>query len=145
MPPSIFYLCLGGGICLEFIFTWPFMFGNWLILLILGTLIMVCGIFFMMWGHGRFQALGVNVPTNMPVSRLVTDGAHKYSRNPMYVGFIAILSGLGVAVGSVWMLFSAVPMALYLALYVVPKEEAYLIRKFGKKYENYQKSVRRWM
>jgi len=99
----------------------------------------------MMWGHGRFQSLGVNVPSNMPASQLVTDGAHKYSRNPMYVGFISILLGLGIAAGSVWMIASALPMALYLSLYVIPREEAYLVRAFGDKYSTYRKSVRRWI
>jgi len=145
MPPSVFLSCLLSGICLEIIFSWPLVLGNWLIMSIVGTAITSAGLYFMMWGHGRFQALGVNVPTNMPVSRLVTDGAHKYSRNPMYVGFISILIGFGLAAGSIWIFVAALPMALYLAFYVVPREEAYLTRTFGEKYETYRKSVRRWL
>lgn len=144
MPPSVFLSCLAIGICLELFFSWPLKLGNWLVMSISGTLITAAGIFIMMWGHGRFQSLGVNVPTNMPVSRLVTEGAHKYSRNPMYVGLISILLGFGLAAGSVWMLASALPMALYISLYVVPREEAYLLRTFGVEYELYRNSVRRW-
>jgi len=145
MAPSIFLCCLLSGICLEFMFMWPPMPNYWLILLIIGIIITSAGASFMMWGHGRFQSLGVNVPSNMPASQLVTDGAHKYSRNPMYVGFISILLGLGIAAGSVWMIASALPMALYLSLYVIPREEAYLVRAFGDKYSTYRKSVRRWI
>ena len=95
--------------------------------------------------HGRFQVLEVNVPTNMPASRLVTEGAHGYSRNPMYVGFVAILVGFGVALNSVWMGLSFLPMLLYLSFYVIPREEAYLTRAFGEEYALYQKTVRRWL
>ncbi|SDK75233.1 Protein-S-isoprenylcysteine O-methyltransferase Ste14 [Maridesulfovibrio ferrireducens] len=145
MPPSIFFCCLISGITLNIFFTWQIMPENWLALLITGIIIIAAGISFMMWGHARFKSLGVNVPTDMPASQLVTDGAHQYSRNPMYVGFIAILLGLGIAVDSVWMLVSALPMTLYLSFYVIPKEEAYLLRTFGAEFKTYCKYVRKWL
>ncbi len=145
MPPSIFFICLIVGGVLEFSVEISPVPGNWLVLMILGLGIMTLGLMFMMWGHGRFQALGVNVPTNMHVSQLVTTGAHSYSRNPMYIGFLSILLGLGIATASWWMVLSALPMALYLRLYVIPHEEAYLTRRFGVEYETYCKSVRRWI
>ncbi len=144
MPPSVFLSCLIIGICLELLFPWTIMPGNWFTLSIIGIIILALGATFMMWGHGRFHSLGVNVPTNMPVSRLVTDGAHKYSRNPMYTGLISIILGMGIAINSVWGLIAVLPMALYISYYVIPKEEAYLIRTFGEDYEKYCKNVRRW-
>lgn len=145
MPPSVFFLCLIGGGLLEYCMDSPSLPGDWWVLMIVGLLIAVLGIMFMMWGHSRFQTLGVNVPTNMYVSQLVTTGAHSYSRNPMYVGFISILLGLGIAVSGIWVVLSALPMALYLGLYVIPHEEAYLVRRFGAEYESYRKSVRKWL
>ncbi|WP_169738246.1 methyltransferase family protein [Maridesulfovibrio frigidus] len=145
MPPSVFLSCLAISIFLELLFPWPIIVGNELTLFIIGIIILAMGITFMMWGHGRFRSLGVNVPTNMPVSRLVTDGAHKYSRNPMYIGLISIILGLGVAVDSVWILISVLPMTLYISYYVIPKEEAYLVRTFGEDYKKYRNNVRKWL
>ncbi|MCJ2164309.1 MULTISPECIES: isoprenylcysteine carboxylmethyltransferase family protein [unclassified Pseudodesulfovibrio] len=145
MPPFFFYCCLLSGICLDLIFPWTLRAVHYLIMLSAGAGIIAAGIFFMMWGHGRFRSLGVNVPTNLPVSRLVTDGAYQYSRNPMYVGFMSILVGLGVAIGSLWMLASALLMFLYLSIYVIPREEAYLGRRFGAEYKTYRNIVRRWL
>jgi protein-S-isoprenylcysteine O-methyltransferase Ste14 len=63
----------------------------------------------------------------------------------MYVGFVAILLGLGWACGSLAMLLSAVPMFLYLDWYVIPREEKYLLRRFGEDYQTYCRRVRRWL
>jgi len=63
----------------------------------------------------------------------------------MYVGFVSILVGLGLAAGSLPMLLSAVPMFLYLDLYVIRREEKYMRRRFGIEYETYCQKVRRWL
>ena len=99
----------------------------------------------MMWGHGQFKALGVNVKTVLPASHLVADGAYRFSRNPMYVGFIAMLAGLGIAVASVWLCAMCLPFFAYFSLYVIPREEAYLARRFGAEYAAYRAKVRRWL
>jgi protein-S-isoprenylcysteine O-methyltransferase Ste14 len=85
------------------------------------------------------------VPLNQETTNLVTSGAHGLSRNPMYVGGSLFYLGIGLAVGSVWMLVSYAPLGLYLALYVVPREEAYMERKFGREYLAYRAAVRRWL
>jgi len=75
------------------------------------------------WGRGKFRKLGLNVKTNLPAGTLVTNEAFRFSRNPMYVGFVSILAGLGLAAGSLPMLLSAIPMFLYLDWYVIRREE----------------------
>jgi len=145
MPPTIFYISLISGFMMELIYSWSLFPDYWLLTLILGMTIAITGAAFMMWGHGRFQRFGVNIPTNLPTKQLITEGAHSFSRNPMYVGFIAILLGLGIAMGSLWLIGSTLMMGLYLACYVIPREEAYLVRTFGEEYEEYRRSVRRWI
>ena len=145
MPPRVFVLCLAGGAGLELVFSWSFDLLPLAWRLAWGLGLTAAGFAFMMWGHGRFTRQGVAVPTNQPASRLVREGAYRFSRNPMYVGFMAILLGLGLALDSAWMMLSAVPLAVYLAAYVVPREEAYLARTFGPGYEQYCRAVRRWL
>ena len=145
MPPKIFWLCLLTGVLLSWLLPWRMNLLSEAWRIAWGTGLVLAGFSFMMWGHGIFKGLGVNVPTNLPASELVSQGAYRFSRNPMYVGFLAILLGLGLAVGSYWMLLSSLPMGLYLAFYVVPREEAYLSRAFGDDFLTYRQAVRRWL
>lgn len=144
MPPKFFSLCLGAGVLLELAIPWrlPLPF---LQLLIGGLALALGGFWFMMWGHTRFQNLGVNVKTNLPAQSLVLQGAYRYSRNPMYVGFLVIQTGIGLAARSGWLLLAVLPLAEYLRFYVIPREEAYLRRRFGEEYIQYCKKVRRWL
>ena len=148
VPPIVFALCLIGGIAAA----WAL--GAWGVAgallpmpvrVAVGGLLAVAGFGFGAWGLGLFHVRGVNPAPNRPASQLVTAGAYRFSRNPMYVGLVAILAGLGIAAGSWPILVSAVPMFLYLDSYVIAREEAYLGRTFGADYAAYCQSVRRWL
>ena len=85
------------------------------------------------------------MPTNLPATRFVARGAYAISRNPMYVGGSAFFLGIGFTAGSLWLLTAYLPLGLYLRLYVVPREEAYLEQTFGDDYRAYCAKVRRWL
>ncbi len=144
-PPRIFLACLLAGAVLELLRPWDPAFLARPLGRVSGGLLALAGFAFMMWGWRRFKVLGVNVKTVLPAALLVRQGAYRFSRNPMYVGLLAILAGLGLACQSAWMALSALPMALYLGLHVIPREEAYLARRFGADYEAYRRAVRRWL
>jgi len=145
MPPTVFNVCLIYGIMGELVVPLPFPSLPLEAALVLAAFLAGSGFAFMMWGHGRFQSLGTAVKTNLPAAQLVTDGAYRFSRNPMYVGFLAILFGIGVGARRLWILSSVFPMILYLAYYVIPREEAYLTRRFDQSFERYKTKVRRWL
>lgn len=145
MPPSIFLGCLVLGGLLELILPGEFPFFPGWLRISLGLFAGAVGFTFMMIAHQRFQSAETNVSTNMPADALVVHGAYRYSRNPMYVGGVAIILGLGTALGSLWLTAAAVPLFLYLAFYVIPREEAYMERTFGEQYKNYCLKVRRWL
>jgi protein-S-isoprenylcysteine O-methyltransferase Ste14 len=144
-PTVIFLGCLLAGAGLELGHYWPVSLLPQPAGLCGGLGVALAGFAFMSWGHRKFRKLGLNVKTNLPAGTLVTNEAFRFSRNPMYVGFVAILAGAGLAAGSLPMLLSALPMALYLDWYVIPREEKYLRRRFGVEYEIYCKNVRRWL
>lgn len=145
IPPFAFYICLAAGIAFALFYDYRITLVPWQIRIASGTAVALAGFAFMGWGHGRFKKLGVAVKTFLPASELVTQGAYRFSRNPMYVGFVGILAGLGWAAGSFAMLTSAVAMYLFLDWYVIRREEAYLTRRFGQTYKDYCASVRRWL
>lgn len=76
---------------------------------------------------------------------LVTEGMFSHCRNPLYVGNILIIAGLGIMSNS--LLFVAVMIPLFLFIYqaIVMAEENYLGNKFGEGFENYKRDVHRWI
>jgi len=145
MPPTVFFTCLIAGWGLAFLFPHDFTVLAKPLRIILGILIVGAGLVFMTIADGQFKRAGTRVETNQPATILVAQGAFKYSRNPMYVGGSAFFLGIGLAVGSLWMVVAYLPLGIYLALYVIPREEAYMERTFGEAYLNYCRHVRRWL
>lgn len=76
---------------------------------------------------------------------LVTQGIFKHCRNPLYVGNILMLLGVGILSNS--LIYVAVVMPLFMLIYhaIVLAEENFLRGKFGESYVAYCKRVNRWI
>lgn len=94
----------------------------------------------------RFMREGTNIMTFGEPDKLVTQGAFKFSRNPMYLGFAISLFGAAVSLGAGvmsvcgWLTFVIVTDRWYIRF-----EEQAMRRKFGAVYERYCCQVRRWI
>jgi len=78
-------------------------------------------------------------------SHLVTSGLYKYTRNPMYVGLLTVLTGYAIWLGSITP-FLLLPVFFWLITEMqIKPEEAILEEKFGDQYLDYKNSVRRWL
>ncbi|MEZ4387185.1 MAG: isoprenylcysteine carboxylmethyltransferase family protein [Candidatus Krumholzibacteriia bacterium] len=75
---------------------------------------------------------------------LVTDGLFAHVRNPLYVGNILVIVGLGVMSNS--LLFNLILTPIFLVFYqaIVRAEEDYLQGKFGQDFVRYCADVHRW-
>jgi AhpD family alkylhydroperoxidase len=90
------------------------------------------------------RADGTPVPVASP-PRLVVNGFYRYVRNPIYVGFLAIMTGEVLLFGSPALLeYTAVAWCIGAAA-VHFYEEPTLARKFGAEYRDYQRAVRAWV
>jgi len=76
---------------------------------------------------------------------LVTTGIFSHCRNPLYVGNILILVGLGVASNSVIFMAIATPLFLFFYQAIVMAEENFLRNKFGEAFNEYCSRVNRWV
>jgi len=76
---------------------------------------------------------------------LVTTGIFSHCRNPLYVGNILILVGLGIASNSIIFNCLATPLFLFFWQAIVLAEENYLLNKFGQQYDDYCSRVNRWL
>jgi protein-S-isoprenylcysteine O-methyltransferase Ste14 len=76
---------------------------------------------------------------------LVTTGIFNHCRNPLYVGNILMLLGVGVLSNS--LLYVIVVMPLFLVIYqaIVLAEENFLRNKFGTSFDQYCSRVNRWV
>jgi protein-S-isoprenylcysteine O-methyltransferase Ste14 len=77
--------------------------------------------------------------------RLVRSGPYRLSRNPDYLGQALVTGGLGLLLGSGWVLLMLVPALLLVRYRVITREERYLEEKFGEEYRRFRSHVRRWV
>ena len=79
-----------------------------------------------------------------PTIHIVSSGPFKYTRNPIYVAMLLVFTGIGMFMGSAWLLLCIPVLFLLLHFGVVVREEAYLTGRFGEEYLAYMRRVRRW-
>lgn len=76
---------------------------------------------------------------------LVTSGAFSFTRNPIYFANTLLMIGIGLVTGSLWFIALALIAAFATQKLAIEREEKHLLARFGKKYIDYAKKVRRWV
>jgi protein-S-isoprenylcysteine O-methyltransferase Ste14 len=94
------------------------------------------------WAMRRAQT---SVDPFEPSTAIVATGPYRYSRNPIYLGFVLISVGAACGLNSLWVILLLPVVIVTLHLGVIAREERYLERKFGETYLQYKASVRRWI
>jgi protein-S-isoprenylcysteine O-methyltransferase Ste14 len=80
-----------------------------------------------------------------PPTVLVVTGLYRWSRNPMYVAVLLILSGWAISFRSWPLALYAVVVLVAFHLRIVLHEEPWLLRTFGDTWIHYRKRVSRWL
>ncbi|MGQ0738963.1 MAG: methyltransferase family protein [Bacteroidota bacterium] len=75
---------------------------------------------------------------------LVTEGIFNHCRNPLYVGNILMLLGVGILANSFFYVVVMIPIFLFIYQAIVLAEENFLRGKFGSGFDEYCKKVNRW-
>jgi protein-S-isoprenylcysteine O-methyltransferase Ste14 len=75
---------------------------------------------------------------------LVTTGIFAHCRNPLYVGNILMLLGVGILANSLIYLLVVMPVFLFIYQAIVMAEENFLRQKFGQGFDDYSRRVNRW-
>ncbi|WP_312207918.1 methyltransferase family protein [Epilithonimonas hominis] len=76
---------------------------------------------------------------------LVTQGIFNHVRNPLYVGNILMLLGVGILANSMIYTFVIMPLFMFIYQTIVLAEENFLRQKFGQQFDDYTKRVNRWI
>jgi protein-S-isoprenylcysteine O-methyltransferase Ste14 len=75
--------------------------------------------------------------------RLVTRGPYRYLRHPLYAIECILLVGVSVTTAN-WLIFAfACSGIVTIRLIVIPREEEYLVERFGKSYKKYMSTTGR--
>ena len=78
-------------------------------------------------------------------SSLVVSGIYKYTRNPMYVGFVLVLLGWAVFLSNVAALALVPVFIVCMNRFQIQPEERVLSSLFPHEYSAYRAKVRRWV
>ena len=92
-----------------------------------------------------FRKRTINICPTAHTRLLIVDDIFALTRNPMYLGMVAIMTGIGMTLAS-WPVFIAgVVYALIINHVFCRYEEAKLQSVFGETYSAYKDHVRRWI
>lgn len=109
--------------------------------------IALCGVMVSLSAVLEFRKAGTTVNPLAPesVSSFVIGGVYRWSRNPMYLGFLLILAGQAVFLGNVLGAMSPVLFVLYMNRFQIAPEEEVLAARYGAAYLAYRETVPRWI
>jgi protein-S-isoprenylcysteine O-methyltransferase Ste14 len=111
-----------------------------------GAILVVLGAVLGLACAGVFISRGRGTPAIFDAPRaFVAIGPYRYVRNPMYIGGLLLLIGFGLYERSISILFLALLSFTLVHLFVVFYEEPTLTRKFGSSYQEYLRTVGRWI
>ena len=111
----------------------------------LGAALIVAALGLDVWVSITFRRARTTILPHRGSDALVTDGPFKFSRNPIYVGNVLILVGVGLLGGTLWHVLLVPLLVLAVTQLAIVREEAHLARRFPDAWASYSKQARRWL
>jgi protein-S-isoprenylcysteine O-methyltransferase Ste14 len=105
----------------------------------------VFGFAVMTWAWLQFRKSDTAVCPTSITSRIVTNGAYRYSQNPMYLGMLFMLTGASFLMGTIPSMLAPIGFFIIIERVFIPYEEEKLLSVFGDVYSKYQMVTRRWL
>jgi protein-S-isoprenylcysteine O-methyltransferase Ste14 len=144
IPPPVYYAAgLVGGLAINAVVALPI--GGRPTTAVAGAAVAVVGLVLNFAGVAAVIRHRTTIVPHHPVATLLTGGAYRLSRNPMYTGLAIAYLGLALLFGSWWPLTLWPPVIIAVRQLVIRPEEHYLAQRFGQRYADYQSRVRRWL
>ena len=111
----------------------------------LGIGLIVLGFLIVIWPAASFGRVGTPIRPFEESTDLVTNGMYRVTRNPMYLGMVAVLLGVAVLFGSASPFLLIPIFGWIIQTKFVKFEEVLLEETFGDEYIEYKGRVRRWL
>lgn len=143
LPPMVMFIMLLAGLGLDMLHPLPLGLG--MVGTLIGMMLGMDAITLVVFTACLMKKAGTNVPPNRPTKLIISHGPFRFSRNPIYIGFTLAMAAFALLFDSGWLAGLLVMFFFYIDRHVIPREEAYLSRKFGQEYITYTTKVRRWI
>ena len=143
MPPVYLFAALASMVLLQFFFPvyqlvpYPWN-ASGIIPLALGVILNIVA-------DRAFKKTGTTVKPFEISTTLVTSGAFRFSRNPMYLGMVLILTGAAILLGALSPFIIIPVFAITMDRIFIVTEEMMLDERFGNQWKQYRAEVRRWL
>jgi protein-S-isoprenylcysteine O-methyltransferase Ste14 len=146
MPPLLFLGALAAGAVLSFLVPiGPGLGSANALALTVGLTFVGIGFALAALSVRNFRLAGTSIVPGETATALVATGPYRFTRNPIYIGFVLAYFGFAIMLTSMWVLLLLIPVLAILQRGVVLREEAYLERQFGDAYRKYKARVPRWL
>jgi protein-S-isoprenylcysteine O-methyltransferase Ste14 len=122
------------------VYDWSWRLAGGIGLIIVGGTVALAGVV-----EFRRRRTTVNPMTPGAASTIVSSGVYRWSRNPMYLGFLCALAGLAVYLSNAASFVMIAAYVAYMNRYQIEPEERALLARFGPEYASYMAKVRRWL
>jgi protein-S-isoprenylcysteine O-methyltransferase Ste14 len=143
LTPTYLYVALLAMVALNFLFPVrriiPFPWD------LLGLIPLALGAVLNLSADNAFRRAKTTVKPFEESAALVTDGVYRISRHPMYLGFVLILLGVAILLGSLTPFLIVPIFAIVIDRRFIVVEERMLAEKFGQAWLDYKARVRRWV
>ena len=138
LPPTYFYLSVIVMVLLYFLFpvlkVLPSPWNG------IGVIFLLAGITLSLMGDVIFRRVGTTIKPYQESSTLVTESIFRFSRNPIYLGYVLMLAGVTFLLESLTP-FLVIPIFIILIeKHFIMTEEKMLTAKFGQAYLDYKKT-----
>jgi protein-S-isoprenylcysteine O-methyltransferase Ste14 len=143
LPPRLVLILLVAMVALHMLLPGPtlLLFPYTLV----GAAVVALGFVVTLWGARLFARIRTNIRTWNEPGVLVTDGPFRWSRNPMYLGFVLLLFGTAILLGTTTPFIAPALFAIVADRWYIAFEERAMQAKFGAEYEAYIGRTRRWL
>ena len=142
-PPILAAIHLAAALLLGWVLHLPYPPPVWV--RGLGWLIVLGGLGLAFSAVRRFTSVHTTLNPHGAVTFVITSGPYRFSRNPIYIGYLCLTAGIPLIFGNLWGLLLAPLQVILFNRLVIEAEEAYLSRKFAHVYLDYKSRVRRWL
>ncbi|WP_341211856.1 isoprenylcysteine carboxylmethyltransferase family protein [uncultured Limimaricola sp.] len=111
----------------------------------LGAVVVAAGLGLMLWASATMLRHRTQVMPRRDAAALVTDGPFRFSRNPIYLGDLLLLTGGALFFDAPSGLVMVPMLATILQRRFIRPEEAMLRKSFGAAFEAWAARTRRWL
>jgi len=143
LPPTYLFVAIVVAAALYFLWPGPRVIGfPWNLL---GLIPLVLGSALNLVADRAFKDHDTTVKPFLESSALITTGAFRACRHPMYLGFVLIVLGIALLMGTATPFLVAPALGTALELVFIRTEEKMLEERFGEEWLKYKARVRKWI